>query len=46
LKVNPNYADFAGTDFPVDPDERTSGSECTRRKRATQDTLTGWDLFM
>ena len=33
--------DFAGTNFPVDPDERTSERRRTRRERAAQDTLDG-----
>ena len=41
LKVNPNYADFAGTDFPVDPDERSGRSVTAGKERATQDTLFG-----
>ena len=36
-----NYPDFAGTDFPINPDERTGGRRRTWRKRATQDTLAG-----
>src|SRR5205814_1595225 len=35
-----NYTHFAGTDFPVDPNERTGGRRViTRRERAAQDTL-------
>ena len=46
FSVYANYPDFAGTDLPVYPDERTGRRRITRRKRATQDTLVGWSLFM
>jgi hypothetical protein len=39
--VDADDPDFAGTDFPVDPYERSGGSEITWRKRAAQATLTG-----
>ena len=43
VSVHPDDADFAGTDFAVDPDER-GGRGIAWRKRAAQATLSGWDL--
>ncbi len=37
--VRCDYADFAGTDFPIYPVGRTGEGRRTWRKRATQDTL-------
>src|SRR5664279_2721154 len=40
--IRPDDADFAGTDFAVDPDER-GGRGVAWGKRATQATLSGWN---
>jgi hypothetical protein len=39
--IGSDYADLAGTDLTVYPDERTGGRRGTWGKRATQDTLAG-----
>ena len=41
-----DHSVFAGTDFPIYPDERTGWRRVTCRNWATQDTLVGWNLFM
>ena len=42
LVIHADDADFAGTDFSVDADERRGGG-IARGIRAAQATLTGWD---
>jgi hypothetical protein len=39
-------ADFAGADFPVDARERGGRGKGTGRERATQEALTGSNMFM
>ena len=43
--IQPDNSHFAGTNFPINPDEWT-GRRRTWRIRATQDTPAGLDLFM
>jgi hypothetical protein len=45
VAVNPDDTDFAGTDFAIDPDER-SRRGIAWRKRAAQDTLVGCGIFL
>ena len=40
LAIEPDHADFAGTDFPVDPNER-GGRGIAWSERAAQRTLVG-----
>jgi len=39
--IHANDSDLAGTDFPVDPDERSGRRKTAWGVRATQDTLVG-----
>jgi len=39
--VDPDDPHFAGTDFPIDPDERSGGGGMTWRVRSAQATLVG-----
>ena len=41
LTLGSDQSDFASTDFPVNPNERTGRRRITRRERAAQDTLFG-----
>src|SRR6266404_3091728 len=42
----PDNPNFTGTDFPIYPDKRTGRRRRPWGKRATQDTLVSWNLFM
>src|SRR5688572_19624183 len=45
LAVYSDHPNLAGTDFPVDPGERTGKGRVSWRERATQDTLVGCGIF-
>ena len=42
--IGTNDPDFAGTNFPVDPDERSGRKISAWGERAIQDTLVGWSI--
>jgi hypothetical protein len=44
--IDSYYPHLAGTNFPVYPDKRSGRRRRAWRKRAAQDTLVGFDLFM
>jgi hypothetical protein len=41
-----NHPHLSGANFPVNTRERSRRRKRTRRERATQEALTGWDMFM
>ena len=46
LLVRVDDAHLAGADFPVDTRKRRRRRKGTGRERATQEALTGWNMFM
>jgi hypothetical protein len=46
FSIHSNYPDFSSADFAVNPDKGGGGGRRAWDEGATQDALTGLDLFM